>query len=215
MIRPTLRYSGRSNSSSGLYAQRRLARLDFHSFQRCVWLWLGACGYEHMRFCGRRSQRGRTGSGPDFTVRIGGDGLEVAVQVRHWKSPVSKRAVDELRGVLLRDNISAGMIVASSTSSAAARLAAANYPGRPIRIIGVDRLCESLQSLGIDLDDKFFGMIRHFTLGSPRAERVARRARIIAAWPEDVDFQRPEPHGWLVVIALAIIFMLLLMGLGR
>lgn len=38
-----------------------------------------------------------------------------------------KRAVDEMRGILLRDQIPAGMIVSSSQVSRAARLAAATF----------------------------------------------------------------------------------------
>lgn len=201
-----------SNSNSGLYAKRRLANLDFGSFQRCVWLWLGASGYQHMRFCGRRTQRGRAASGPDFLVRIGPDGMDVAVQIRHWKSPVSKRAVDELRGVLLRDDIPAGMIVATSPCSRAARIAAADFQGRPIRIIGIDRLSESLHTLGLELDERFFRLIRQFTLGSAEAAPRARAARLVAVERAEPGFADPTPRFDLLVLAFALLAGLIVLG---
>ncbi len=200
-----------SSSNSGFRAQSRLASLDFKSFQRCVWIWLGASGYKHMRFCGRRSQRGRKAFGPDFLVRIGQDGMDVAVQVRHWKSRVSKRAVDELRGLMLRDGVAAGMIVASSTCSPAARFAAADFQGRPIRIIGVDRLCESLLSLGLSLDEQFFKMIEQIALGTPAASGAVIKARRLASEQlSDADFGGPGPTLPLTLALLVALVVILL-----
>lgn len=210
-----LRFSG-GNSSSGLYARRRLAQLNFETFQRCVWLWLGASGYRDIKSCGRRAQRGRKAAGPDFVVRLGRDGMEIAVQIRHWQSPVSKRAVDELRGTLLRDNIPAGMIVASSESSIAARVAAATYPGRPIRIIGIDRLCESLEELGIQLDERFFRTLGKISLGSVKSSVHPRQAGLKQAGDRSIDFQLPEPWSfpWLIALVVAC-YLLLLWSLQR
>lgn len=194
--------SGR-NSSSGLWLKSRIEQLDFRSFQRCVWLWLCASGYRHMLFCGRRSERGRSASGPDFLVRIGEEGMNVAVQIRHWKSPVSKRAIDELRGVLLRDNIPAGMIVASSPCSKAAKFAAAGFGGRPIRVIGIDRFCESLQALGLG-HDKFFAMLGQFSLGTVDATIQANWVRATVAKESEVEFGEPVPINWRLLLLLVI-----------
>lgn len=206
-----------SSSNSGLYVKSRLSRLDFTSFQLCAWLWLGASGYKHMRFLGRRSQRGRKAGGPDFVVRIGEDGMDVAVQVRHWKSPVSKRAVDELRGALLRDNLPAGMIVASSTCSAAARRAAADFGGRPIRIIGVDRLAESIERLALGFDARFFDMVEHLRLGMGSASvSTAKLQRSIAEKQDEAMFGGSDPRFPLMVVVLALIAGLLVFwGLRR
>ncbi len=198
-----LHFSG-GNSSSGFYVTSRLAALDFKRFQRCVWLWLGASGYKHMRSGGRRTERGRGASGPDFIVRVGEDGMDVAVQVRHWNSPVSKRAVDEFRGLLLRENIPAGMIVAKSHCSRAARLAAAEFPGRPIRIIGIDRLVESMMQLEFDLSARFLKMLGKVRLGyeaDPSDPKVCRSARTMA----DVEFGDQRPNWWLLVLALVLL----------
>ena len=120
-----------SNSNRSFYVRSMLSSLDFKSFQRVVWLWLGANGYERLRMLNRPRRRGRGSVGPDFLIQIGEDGIDVAVQIRHWRSPLSKRAVDEMRGILLRDQIPAGMIVCSSLVSRAARMAAADFSGRP------------------------------------------------------------------------------------
>lgn len=192
------------NSSSGFYVTSRIATLDFKSFQRCVWLWLGASGYKHMRSGGRRTERGRGASGPDFIVRVGEDGMDVAVQVRHWNSPVSKRAVDEFRGLLLRENIPAGMIVAKSHCSRAARLAAAEFPGRPIRIIGIDRFVESMMQLEFDLSARFLKMLGKVRLGyetDPSEPKSRRTTRTLA----DVDFGDQRPNWWLFVLALVLL----------
>ncbi len=204
---------GSSNSSSGLYATSRIAALDFKRFQRCVWLWLGASGYRHMRFGGRRTQRGRGASAPDFIVRVGDDGIDVAVQVRHWTSPISKRAVDEFRGLMLRQNIPAGMIVAKSPCSRAARLAAAEYPGRPIRIIGIDRFVDSLLQLDFDLSARFLKVLGKVQLGyeKPSPDTNSRRAMRTLA---DVDFGDQRPNWWLLVLAL-VLLVFVLVGASR
>jgi hypothetical protein len=158
--------NGDRNSNSSFYVRSSLCRLDFKSFQRVVWLWLGASGYRNLRTLSRGKQRGRGAVGPDFLVQVGDDGFEVAVQIRHWKSPLTKRAVDELRGGLLRDAIPAGMIVCPAQISRAARSAAASYPGRPIRLIGLERLADSLTALELD-DSAFFRTIGAMSLGVP------------------------------------------------
>lgn len=201
------------NSSSGLYATSRIAALDFKRFQRCVWLWLGASGYRHMRFDGRRTQRGRGASAPDFIVRVGNDGMDVAVQVRHWNSPISKRAVDEFRGLLLRQNIPAGMIVAKSHCSRAARLAAAEYPGRPIRIIGIDRFVDSLLQLDFDLSARFLRVLGKVQLGYEKSSPDTNSRRVMRTLA-DVDFGDQRPNWWLLVLAM-ILLGLVLVGASR
>lgn len=196
------------NSSSGLYATSRIAALDFKRFQRCVWLWLGASGYRHIRFGGRRTQRGRGASAPDFIVRVGNDGMEVAVQVRHWASPISKRAVDEFRGLLLRQNIPAGMIVAKSCCSRAARLAAAEYPGRPIRIIGIDRFVDSLQQLDFDLSARFLKLLGEVQLGYEKPSPDVNSRRVMRTLA-DVDFGEQGPNWWLLVLAMVLLVFVL------
>lgn len=210
-----IRHDSRNgNSSSRILLMDRLARLEFRSFQHCVWLWLGASGHTHMRFLGRRSRRGTCG--PDFIARLGRDGMDIAVQIRHWKSPISKRAVDELRGILLRDNLSAGIIVATSECSNAAKIAAADFNGRPIRILGLSRFADSMVELGIGVrvgrfDERFFRTLDSLTLGHRRSP-IARLPR-----PAVLDFHNspedPNPGRdatWWVLLALTVLLIVVI-----
>lgn len=190
------------NSRSSFYTRIKLASLDFKSFQRVIWLWLGASGYQNLRTLGRGKQRGRGSVGPDFLVQVGDDGLDVAVQIRHWKSPLTKRAVDELRGILLRDHIPAGMIVCPTRISKAARFAAADYTGRPIRVIGIESLADSMEALDL-VSPAFFRSIQALNLGYDQAPGRIRPSG------QAIDFAlpplEPDPHIRLVVLALVLL----------
>lgn len=220
----------RGSSNSGYRALRvKMEQLGFAEFQRCVWLWLGASGYQHMLFLGRHHRRGRRAfSGPDFLVRIGADSsFAVAVQVRHWKSPVSRRAVDELRGYLLRYNIPAGMIVSSSLCSQAARDAASEFQGRPIRLVGVDRLTSSMLAMDLGvrdwpldqtIDEAFFRTLGAVSLGPGRrvpAAPITRQPSFPVNLP-DAPTEARWPIGWqsigIAVCAIGILLWVLFAG---
>ncbi len=203
-----------SYSSSGYIRLRaRLEELDFKSFQRCVWLWLGASEFRQMRFLGRNHRRGRRSTeGPDFIVQVGAEtDMRIAVQVRHWKSPVTRRAVDELRGFLLRHSIGAGMIVSSSPTSKAAREAAFEFRGRPIRLVGVDRLASSMIAMdlgvkdwpfGQSIDEAFFRTLRHVSLGIARQNLTEAPRRNLQLAPQLglLDTRRPSRIPPLVIV---------------
>lgn len=195
-----------SNSSRNSYIRSKLSSLDFKAFQRVVLLWLGANGYQNIRKLGRSARRGRGAVGPDFLVRVGKDGLDVAVQIRHWRSPLTKRAVDELRGFLLRYQIPAGMIVCPSNVSRAAWIAAADFTGRPIRLIGVDRLAASMSELGLG-SSAFFRTITVTSLGLRAKESVNK------AFSQLIDVNSPdapEPDRSYLLLALILACLLLL-----
>lgn len=194
------------NSNSRICLRAKLSDLDFKSFQNLIWLWLGASGYQRIRTLNRTQRQGRGSVGPDFLVQVGEDGLEVAVQIRHWRSPMSKRAVDELRGVLLRDKIPAGMIVCPGKVSLAARTAAMNYSGRPIRIIGLESLADSLTALGL-ADPAFFRSIGAMSLGVPKLllQKPARFSVDLASNPES-----GQPDEWPLIIGSVLLTLLIL-----
>lgn len=152
-------YSDGNNSSDNNDFSRalceRIQKLDFGEFQRGVFLWLGASGFRHMLSLGRHHRRGRKSSGgADFIVvppsLLSGS---VAVQIRHWKTPIQKRAVDELRGFMLRNGTSSGLIVASAPFMACCHRAASEFPGRPIRLVSVADLAKSMTELGLGVTD--------------------------------------------------------------
>jgi hypothetical protein len=152
MIRRKDSYSDGGNDSNGVSRalEAKLASLQFKAFRNCVVLWLGGRGYREVRSLDRRHRRGRRRvGGADFIVSTSGVfPLRVAVQIRHWRTPIQRRAVDELRGFMLRHNVPSGLIVASEEFSQKARLTARWYPGRPIAVVGPRQLAESMYRLG-------------------------------------------------------------------
>lgn len=222
-----------SSCNSGFIRLRsRIARLDFAPFQRCVWIWLGASGYKHMRSLGRRSCRGRRyASGPDFVVQIDVEsGVTIAVQVRHWKSPLSRRAVDELRGYMQRHGLSAGIIVCSSTISRSARNAAQEYPGRPIRLVGIDRFVASMATLGLGLmdwplrqtiDEAFFRVVHELSLGPTRPHEAVRssprpaQSLASAALVDDAPWLNSDRWLYLLVLVAVGLTIWVLVGWQR
>lgn len=204
---------GDSSSNRSLYIRSRLASLDFKAFQRVVFLWLGASGYHNLRTLARAKRRGRGSVGPDFLVQAGDGGVEVAVQIRHWRSPLTKRAVDELRGILLRDSIPTGMIICPSPVSRAALIAAADFTGRPIRLIGLESLSNSMQLLGLG-SSAFFRTIGALNLGLAQVSSHRARSRFESAddltWPEDPG---PDLTPWFIAgIFLMALFVWLASG---
>ena len=152
MIRRKYSYSNGGNDNNGVsrVLEAKLASLPFKPFRNSVVLWLGGIGYRDIRSLDRRHRRGRRRvGGADFIVSTSGVfPSRVAVQIRHWRTPIQRRAVDELRGFMLRHDVPSGLIVASEEFSQKARLTARSYPGRPITVIGPRQLAESMCRLG-------------------------------------------------------------------
>lgn len=196
-----------SSSSRSFYVRSMLSSLDFKSFQRVVWLWLGASGYQYIRTLNRPNRRGRGSVGPDFLIQVGENGIDVAVQIRHWKSPLSKRAVDELRGVLLRDQVPAGMIVCPSRVSRAARNTAADFSGRPVRVVGLESLAESLMTLGLD-SPSFFRSICGLSLGLPETLSSRRTFGQADEFASSPDGPQPDRINWILAGALLVLLVL-------
>jgi hypothetical protein len=140
-----------NNSSVTLMLQRRIDQLSFHSFQQLVFLWLSYNRWHHIRPLGRHHRQGRRSvGGADYVADLPGhSSARVAVQLRHWHSPVSRRAVDELWGFMLRHGIPTGLVVTNSVFSERAQQAVAEYPGRPIQLVSRDRLSEWLRDSGL------------------------------------------------------------------
>lgn len=187
-------FSSDNRHSSSLYLKVRMMveSLSFRAFRNLVWLWLAAVGYSRIEPLARSGVRGRrTFGGADFVTRLGDHGqVQVAVQIRFWKSPLSRQAIDEFRGFLLHAGIPAGVIICRSSVSPAARRRAEEYSGRPVRLIPASRLAESMIALGLGVgDDRLldFGFFR--TLGAldsassgpnkPRTGSPSKRSRVI------------------------------------
>jgi hypothetical protein len=145
--------SGRNSNSVFLGLHERIRQLPFREFQQLVLLWLGAKGYREIQSLGRRYRRGRRHSGGAvFLALIPGTDMPVAIQIRHWRTPISSRAVDELWGYLLVHGVATGMIVTNSTFSRRAVERAREYPGRPIRLVSACQLACWLYGAGYGRD---------------------------------------------------------------
>ncbi len=154
----------------------RLRSLPFSDFQQIVLMWISAKGYSHIKSLGRRFKRGRRQTGgADFVAILPNTNLETVIQIRHWATPVSKRAVDELRGFMQRNLIPIGIIFTSSSFSASAILTAMQYPGRPIRFYSRNRLSAWLACSGLavrkvglreEVDEGFFRVLSSLRLAS-------------------------------------------------
>lgn len=170
--------SDSSSNSSRVYREidLRLRSLPFSDFQQIVLMWLSAKGYQHIKSLGRRFKRGRRHTGgADFTAIIPDSDLEVAIQIRHWATPVTRRAVDELRGYLHRKQIPVGFIITSSSFSICAIRTAMQYPGHPIRFYSRNRLSAWLVCSGLavrkvgnreEVDEGFFRVLSSLRLAS-------------------------------------------------
>src|SRR5438552_3583774 len=91
-----------SSSGSGFYGAltERLRNLSFPAIQTGVLLWLSAKGFRDIQVLKRSGARGRRLiGGADFIADSPHDpDIRVAVQVRHWRTPIQRRAIDELWG---------------------------------------------------------------------------------------------------------------------
>jgi hypothetical protein len=216
--------SRNGNSSSGLSPlAERIQKLPFPSFQQCVFIWLGACGYTHVGSLGRFHRRGRRPfGGADFLVKAPMTGCRVAVQVRHWRTPVQRWAVDELRGFMLRFGIPSGMIVSNSKFSPRAIQTAAEYPGRPIRLVSGAELAESMEELELGTmrflhlripDESFFRSLSRLQFARMIREAPAQKATAgskansSADRPEATGEERPTLRILLLVLTLALLLL--------
>jgi hypothetical protein len=218
--------SRNGNSSSGLSPlAQRIQKLPFPPFQQCVSIWLGACGYTHVGSLGRFHRRGRRPfGGADFLVKTPVTGCRVAVQVRHWRTPVQRWAVDELRGFMLRFGIPSGMIVTNSKFSNRAIQSAAEYPGRPIRLVSGADLAESMEELELGTmrflhlripDESFFRSLSRLQFARMIREAPARKtkAKIHSSTSnsEAADEERPTLRILLLVLALGLVLLAVVM----
>lgn len=151
--------SSRNRNSAFLGLEDKLEHLAFKPFQQFVLLWLGAKGFRHIQSLGRHYRRGRRSiGGADFTAQMPGTRVRVAIQVRHWSSPIQRRVVDELWGFMLRRHIPTGLIVTNSTFSKRSMIAAGEFAGRPIQMISRADLANSMVSLGLGVKDTVDGL---------------------------------------------------------
>jgi inner membrane protein len=152
----------------------RLAELPFPAFLECIRQLLVGLGYRITIPSGRKAWRGRSTSGAvDFHVsgQIGASQCRVLVQVKRYNRPVSRRFVDELRGAILRNRATHGLIVAISNFSQVAQEAAQRGHIAPVRLVDGEELLDCLIAYRVGvrrkrggrwrIDEGFFRRLAH------------------------------------------------------
>jgi len=149
MIRTRVAHAGESE-----LRRQVLERCDWlgqHALVKLVAILFRARGYRDIRIVGRKSWRGRGEiGGADIACRIRSivDDGRTLVQVKAY-GPVQRRFVDELRGVMLREDCKFGVVVATRRFSAEAKRAAGAQVGLPVALIGGAGLARMLVESGI------------------------------------------------------------------
>lgn len=228
--------NSRRNSNSGIYGEltTRLRLLNFQAFRTLVFLWLNAKGYGQVQVLRRSASRGRRpAGGPDFlAISPHLPRTRVAIQIRHWQTPVQKRVVDEMRGWMLRLGIPHGLIVTRSSFFPGARRAARELEGKPIGLWPAPRLAGSMAALGLgverqgnrcELAEWFFRGLSQIRLGysfkdrSPGAHLAKQSAALRLPSIVGTGFGKNWPDGlWqIVAILLTALLVTFLVGSSR
>lgn len=225
------RQSDSNSGSAFMQIQERMQTLSFRPFQNLVVLWLAAGQNWHMLSLGRSHRRGRRRTGgADFIARAPGSRLRIAVQIRHWRTPIQRRAVDELWGFMLRHSIPSGLIVTNTSVSRRAVDALNEHPGRPIQVISSADLARSMVDLGLGtagsgeaqtIDESFFRTVHAMRFASqstshatrqPRGARALTEARASSGDPGDPD--DPYAQVWPYLAGMVILCALLVALIG-
>jgi restriction endonuclease Mrr len=139
-----------STTSPHQELRAELMDLSFHAFEECLRELLFAMGYTNVALTGRTHWRQRTDHGGRDLQAFSNTGLTrglVAVQLKQYSRPVHRRFIDELRGTMLRVGARHGLVITTSTLSAAARKAAAGDHAAgiaPVRLIDGAELVDLL-----------------------------------------------------------------------
>jgi hypothetical protein len=215
----------RRNNSSGIYGQlrSRLESMSFQAFRTLVFLWLSAKGYRKIFALKRSGSRGRRAfGGADFLATSPYfPRVQVAIQIRHWRTPVQKRVVDELRGFMLRQRISQGLIVTNSRFFPGALKVARVDSGAPVRLWSSAQLAGSMAALGLGVErvegqhliaDWFFRGINQVRFGWS----LPRKRRFTPELESGPGFGRPWPDSsWWLMLAVLVVLIGFILGGSR
>jgi membrane-bound metal-dependent hydrolase YbcI (DUF457 family) len=130
-----------------LALKEELIALSFHAFEETVRTLLTRLGYAEVRLLGRTQWRQFTrhgGSDMEALIKVGVSEARVILQVKQYRRPVSRRFVDELRGVMLRSGAREGIVITTSKFSKVARTSAQAQRIAPIRLINGNELVNLL-----------------------------------------------------------------------
>jgi restriction endonuclease Mrr len=215
--------SSRRNSNSGIYGQlrSRLESMSFQSFRTLVFLWLNTKGYRKIFALKRSGSRGRRAfGGADFLATSPYFPRDrVAIQIRHWKSPVQKRIVDEFRGFMLRQGISQGLIVTNSRFFPGALKVAREDSKKPVKLWSSAQLAGSMAVFGLGVErvegqhqiaDWFFKGLNQVRIGWS----LPRKRRLLPDSASGPEFGRnwPDISWWLLLTVILALLLSMIFG---
>lgn len=170
--------------------------LNFHAFLQAIRQLLTKMGYEEVTLTSRTGFVGKHGDG-GVDIRaykwVPGGRRLVVIQVKQYLKnlPIYRCCIDQLRGVVLRENAAEGMII--TTSSFSPSITEADFASAtiaPVRLIDGIELCElmALYKVGVFkepkhadisqswyfLDTEYFKKIEKEFTGNSRAVGVER-----------------------------------------
>jgi hypothetical protein len=160
---------------------KQLLTLPVPAFEHLIAHLLRACGYEEVQVLAGMS--GGTQAGADLSASAS-SGLSrsvTLVQAKQYRTPVSRRFVDELRGAMLRTGAPQGLLLTTSTFYLPARRAVWKPCPLPVRLVDGRELLDLLlkHDLGvttsatgrIKLDRRYFGRLRREHETGPRPQQ--------------------------------------------
>jgi restriction endonuclease Mrr len=125
----------------------QLLTLPFEAFERVICSLLPAMGYHSARIVSRKHFKGRhEAAGADLIglVTAGSTEVPVYVMVKQFRRPVQRRFVDELRGAMVRQGVTRGLIVTTGMFPSGTQEAARAVSGSTIGLIDGAELCSLL-----------------------------------------------------------------------
>lgn len=145
-------YSFRSETPQKQELRDRLLSLPFGAFVRCLADLLDALGYVDVRPAGRTQWKGRNQAGGcdiEAGLPSGLGHRRVVVQVKQFSPDqrVYQRAVDELRGVALREWAGEALLLTTGPVSSAIREPSGVLV--PVRLLGDGALLDALVANGV------------------------------------------------------------------
>lgn len=183
--------SFRSDTAQKQELRARLLSLPFGAFVRCLADLLDALGYVDVRPAGRTQWKGRNQSGGCDIEACLPSGLghrRVVVQVKQFGpgQRVYQRAVDELRGVALREWAGEALLLTTGPVSSAIREPAGVLV--PVRLLGDGALLDALIGNGVGVRTKNG---RWFVDGA-YFDRLTRECRAARPGDQRGDQQRSD-----------------------
>lgn len=150
IVFPTLSPQERKELRDQLKEQ--IHSLSFHAYEVLIQELLTKLGYAQARLLERTQWRQCTrhgGMDMEAYAKTGITAERIILQIKQYHRPVSRRFIDELRGVVMRTGAGQGVIITTSMFSKVAKQVAFEEKTAPIRLVDGDELTGLLLQFGV------------------------------------------------------------------